>query len=192
MCDRVALGNGAQDLITVQLADEGQFRRCADVCEDERKADLLQQAVRHAVVGLRLADDPLQIESLVEIERGQAKEPRAMAPTPQIGAPHVQMHATGFARHDVLERRMSNGFAVDTPCEYEATKPIDRSGDHRLQVGTQLGGRRHFIDCETHALGVGFGYARKVSDVAIKVFADEWTNSQSRHATMVRPHAGHA
>jgi hypothetical protein len=78
---------------------------------------------------------------------------------------------------------MSNGFAVETPSEYEASKPIDPSGDHRLQIRTQSSGRWHSIDCETHALGVGVGYARKVSDEAIKVFAGEWTNSQLRHPT---------
>jgi hypothetical protein len=68
---------------------------------------------------------------------------------------------------------MSDGFAVNAPCEYEATKPIDRSGNHRLQVGTQPGGRRHAIGCEAHALGVGFRRSGKVSDVAVKVFAGE-------------------
>jgi len=183
MRDRIALGYVAQDLITVQLADKGQFRPRGNVRQDERKADLLQHAIRHRVIGLGLADDSLEIETLVEIERGQAKEARAIAPTPQIGAPHVQMHATGFARHDVLERRMSNGFTVDTPCEYEASKPIDRSSDHRLQVGTHLDGRRHFIDRQTHALGVGLRRAGKVSDEAGKVFAGQRTNSQSRHST---------
>ena len=96
------------------------------MCEDQRKADLLQHAVRHGVVGLRLADDPLQIESLVEVERRQAKETRTIALTSQICAPHMQMHAAEFARHDILERRMSNGFTVDTPCEHEASKPINR------------------------------------------------------------------
>src|SRR4029077_11931784 len=119
---------------------------------------LLQHAVRQGIVGFRLADDSLQGESLVEIERGQAKELRAIAFTPQIGAPHMQMYAAKFARHDVLERRMSNGFAIDTPCEYEASKPIDRRSDHRLQVGPLLGGRRDSIDCKTHTFGVGFGY----------------------------------
>src|SRR4030095_14308842 len=97
----------------------------------------------------------------------QAKEARAVAFTPQIGTPDVQMYAAEVARHDVLERRMSDGFAVDAPCECEATKPIERSGDHRLQVGTQPGGRRHPIDCEAHALCVGFGRSGKVSDVAV-------------------------
>jgi hypothetical protein len=77
------------------------------------------------------------------------------------------MYAAELARHDVLERRMSDGFAVETPCEYEATKPIERSDDHRLQFGTQPGARRHPIDCEAHALGVGFGRLCKVSDVAV-------------------------
>src|SRR5262249_20514976 len=95
----------------------------------------------------------------------------------------MQMYATEFARHDILERRMSNGFAVDAPCEYKASKPIDRSRNHCLQVGTQLGGRRHFIDRQTHALGVGFRRAGKVSDEAVKVFAGQRTNSQSRHST---------
>ena len=74
---------------------------------------------------------------------------------------------------------MSDGFAVDTPCEYEATKPIERSGDHRFQVRTQPDGRRHPIDCEAHALGVGFGNPGKVSDVAVQIFGSERANSQS-------------
>src|SRR4030095_5385414 len=102
------------------------------------------------------------------------------------------MHAAELARHDVLERRMSDGFAVDTPCEYKATKPIERGGNHRLQVGTQPGGRRHPIDCEAHALGVGFGRSGKVSDVAVHIFARERANSQSRSLPMVRPHSGYA
>src|SRR5262245_31185651 len=138
--------------------------------------------VRHRVIGLRLADDALQIESLVEIERRQAKQTRAIALTPQIGSPHVQMYAAEFARHNVLERRVSDGFAVETPCQYEATKPIDRSSDHRLQVGTQPGGRWHPIDCEAHALGVVLRRLCKVGDVAVKVFAGERANSQSRHS----------
>ena len=68
MRDCVAFGNGAQDLIAIQLADNAQFRRCGNVRQDEWKADLLQHTVRHRVVGLRLADNALQIESLVEIE----------------------------------------------------------------------------------------------------------------------------
>jgi hypothetical protein len=127
MRDRIALGYVAQDLIPVQLADEAQFRPCGNVRQDERKAYLLQHAVRHRVIGLKLADDALEVESLVEIQRRQAKQERAIAPTSQIGAPHVQMYAAGLARHDVLERRMSNGLGVDTPCEYQARKPIDRS-----------------------------------------------------------------
>src|SRR5512133_2553147 len=123
MRDCVALGNVPEDLIAVQLADNAQFRRCSNVRQDEWKADFLQHAIRHGVVGLRLADDAFQIESLVEIERRQAKQARAVALTPQIGAPHVQMNAAEVAQNDVLERRMSDSFAVDTPCEYEATKP---------------------------------------------------------------------
>ena len=188
MRDCVALGNVAPDLIAVQLADNAQFRRCGNMRLDERKADLPQHAVCHRVIGLRLADDALQIESLVEIERRQTKQERAMALTPQIGAPHVQMYAAEIARNDVLERRMSDGFAVETPCEYEATKPIDGSGNHRLQLGTQPGGGRHPIDCEAHALGVGFGYARKVSGKAIKVFSGERANSESCILVMVRSH----
>src|ERR1700746_2754722 len=144
---------------------------------DERKADLLQHAVRHWVVGLRLADDALQIKSLVKIERRQTKQARAIALTPQIGAPHVKMYAAEVARHDVLERRMSDGFAVETPCEYEGAKLIEWSGHHRLQLGTHPGSRRHPFGCEAHALGVGFGSSRKVSDVAVKVFASERANS---------------
>src|SRR5262249_41740429 len=127
---------------------------------------------------------------LVEIERRQAKKARTVALTPQIGAPYVQMHTAEIARHDILERRMSDGFAVDTPCEYEAPKPIERRGDHCLQVGTQLGGRRHPIDCKAHALGVGFRSSRKVSDVAIQIFAGEGANSQSRILLMITPHSG--
>jgi hypothetical protein len=182
MRDCVALSNVPEDLVAVQLADNAQFRRCSNVREDEWKADLLQHTIRHGVVGLRLTDDALQIESVVEIERRQAKQARAVALTPQIGAPHVQMNAAGVARDDVLERRMSNGFAVDTPCEYEASKPIDRSGDHHLQVGTELSSRWHPISCEAHALGVGFGRLREVRDVAVNVFASERANSQSRHS----------
>jgi hypothetical protein len=92
------------------------------------------------------------------------------------------MNAAEVARNDVLERRMSYGFAVDTPCEYEATKPIDRSGDHRLQLGTQLSGRWHPIDCEAHALGVGFRRLRKVRDVPVKIFSGERANTQSWHS----------
>ena len=183
MGEYVALGNVAENLIAVQLADEGQFRPCGNVSQNERKAYLLQHAVRHGIVGFRLADDSLQVESLVEIERGQAKELRAIAFTPQISAPHMQMYAAKFARHDVLERGMSNGFAIDTPCEYEASKPIDWRSDHCLQVGTQLGGQRHSIDRKTHTLGVGFGYPRKISDEAVKIFAGQRSNSQVRHAT---------
>ena len=73
MCDCVALDNVAQNLISVQLADNTQFRRRGDVRQDERKADLLQHAVRHRVVGLRLADDALQIESLVESSADKQK-----------------------------------------------------------------------------------------------------------------------
>ena len=65
--------------------------------QDERKADLLQHAVRHRVVGFRFADDALQIESLIEVERRQAKEVRAVALTPQIGAPQVQVHTAEVA-----------------------------------------------------------------------------------------------
>ena len=185
MRDCVALGNVAQDLIAVQLADNTQFRGCGNVRQSERKADLLQHAVCHRVVGLRLADDALQIESFVEIERRQAKEARAVALTPQIGEPDVQMYAAELARHDVLERRMSDRFAVDAPCKYEATKPIERSSDHRLQIGTQPGGRRHSIDCKAHALGVDFGRSRKVSDVTIQIFPGERANSQSRNLAML-------
>ena len=82
MRDCVALGNVAQNFIAVQLADNAQLRRRGNVRQDERKADLLQHAVRHRVVGFRFADDALQIESLVEVERRQAKEARAVAPYP--------------------------------------------------------------------------------------------------------------
>ena len=64
----VALGNFAQDLIAVQLAHNAQFRGRGNVRQDERKAEFLQHMVRHWVIGLRLADDALQIESLVEID----------------------------------------------------------------------------------------------------------------------------
>src|SRR5436190_2051150 len=157
MRDCVALGNVAQDLVAVQLADKSQFRRRGNMRQDERKADLLQHPVRHRIVGLRLADDAFQIKSLVEVERRQAKKTRTVTLAPQIGPPHVQMYAAEVARHDVLERRMSDGFAVDTPCEYEAAQPID---------------------CEAHALGVGFGNPGKVSDVAVQIFGGERANSQ--------------
>ena len=74
MRDCVALGNVAQNFIAVQLADNAQLRRRGNVRQDERKADLLQHAVRHPVVGFRFADDALQIESLIEVERRQAKD----------------------------------------------------------------------------------------------------------------------
>ena len=45
--------------------------------------------------------------------------------TPQIGAPHVQVHAAERARNDVLERGMSDGFAVETPCQHIGTKLIN-------------------------------------------------------------------
>src|SRR5947207_4772917 len=90
MRDCVALGNVAQDLVAVQLADKSQFRRRGNMRQDERKADLLQHPVRHRVVGLRLADDAFQIESLVEIERRQTKETRTVTLTPQIGPPQVR------------------------------------------------------------------------------------------------------
>ena len=101
------------------------------------------------------------------------------------------MYAAEVARHDVLERRMSDGFVVDTPCEYEATKPIERSGDHRLQVGTQPVGRRYPINCQTHALCVGFGRPGKVSDVAVCIFDGERANSQSRILLMVSGPGNH-
>src|SRR4029077_87183 len=136
--------------------------------------------------------DALQIESLVEIERRQAKKAWAVALTPQIGPPHVQMYAAEVARDDVLQRRMSDGFAVDTPCQNEATKPIERSGDHRFQIETQPAGRRHAIDCQAHALGVGFGRSGKVSDVAVDIFAGERANSQSRILPVSSSDSGHS
>ena len=72
------------------------------------------------------------------------------------------------------------------------TKPIERSGDRDLQVGTQPGGRRHPIDCEAHTFCVRFRRSRKVSDVAVQVFAGERANSQSCILLMVRSHSGHA
>ena len=89
MRDQVVLGNIAQDLIAVQLANNAQFRRCGNVPQNQRKTDLRQHPVRHQIVALSLADDPLQIESVVEIDRRQAKEARAVTLTPQIDAPHA-------------------------------------------------------------------------------------------------------
>ncbi len=100
---QVALSHAAKDLITVQFAYDAYLRRCGYMRQDEGKTDFLQHAVRHRVVGFRLANNTLQTESLVEVERRQAKEARAVALTAQIGAPHVEMHAAEVARHYVLE-----------------------------------------------------------------------------------------
>ena len=70
--------------------------------QDERKTDSLQHAVRHRVVGFRLANDTLQVESLVEVERRQAKEARSEALATEIRPPHVKVHATEVARHNVF------------------------------------------------------------------------------------------
>src|SRR5437764_3078163 len=103
MCDCVALGYLAQNLIAIQLTDDAQVRRCGNVGQDERKADLLQHPVRHRVARHRLADDPFEIESLVKVEGRQAKEARAVAFAAQIGAPQVQVYAAEIAWYDVLQ-----------------------------------------------------------------------------------------
>ncbi len=156
--------------------------------QDERKTDSLQHAVRHRIVGFRLADDTLETESLVEIERRQAKEARAIALTAQIGAPHVEMHAAEITRYDVLEGGMSDGFTIDTPCEHEAGKAIWRSADHRIEVGAQLGGRRHTVDIEAHALRVSFGRAREVGNEAVQIFGRERANAKLRESSVTKTH----
>ena len=115
----------------------------------------------------------------VEVERRQAKEARAVALTAQIGAPHVEVHAAEVARHYVLERGMSDGFTIDAPCEHETGKAIWRSANHHREVGAQLGGRRHTVDIEAHALGVSFGRAREVGDEAIQIFGRERANADT-------------
>ena len=99
---QVARRDIAKDLIAIQFADDAYLRRRCDMRQAEGKTDFLQHAVRHRVVGFRLANDTLQIEAFVKVERRQAKKARAVALTAQISAPHVEMHATEVARHDVF------------------------------------------------------------------------------------------
>src|SRR6266480_1013072 len=89
---QVALRDSAKDVIAIQFAYDAYLRRCGYMRKDEGKTDFLQQAVRHRVIGFRLANDTLQIEALVKVERRQAKEARAVALTAQISAPYVEMH----------------------------------------------------------------------------------------------------
>src|SRR5438477_2551166 len=80
---------------------------------------------------------------------------------------------------------MSDGFTIDTPCEHETGKAIWRSANHRLEVGTQLVGRRHAVNIQAHTLGVSFGRAREVGDEAVQIVGRERTNSQSRVLSIV-------
>lgn len=106
--------------------------------QDEWETDFLQHSVRQRIVGFGLANDPLEIESFVKIECGQAKQARAITFAAQVGAPHVEMHVTGIADDDVFERRMSDGRAIDTPGEDE-TRNLRRM-NHGIEIGTHLGG----------------------------------------------------
>jgi len=83
---------------------------------------------------------------------------------------------------------MSDGFTIDTPCEHETGKAIWRSANPRSEVGAQLGGRRHTVDIEAHALGVSFGRAREVGDEAIQIFGRERANAKLRESSVTKTH----
>jgi hypothetical protein len=189
MRSQVALRNIAKDLITVQFAHNAYLRGRGDMGQDKGKADFLQHAVRHWVVGFRLANDTLQIEALVKVDRRQAKEARAVALTAQIGAPHVEMHTAEVARYDVLERGMSDSLTVNTPCEHKTGKTtMRRSGNHCLEVETELGCRRHTVDIQAHALSVSVGRACEVGDEAVQILRRERANAKLLGSSATKTH----
>jgi len=83
---------------------------------------------------------------------------------------------------------MSDDFTVNTPGEHETGKAIWRSANHRLEVGTQLGGRRHAVDIQAHAFGVSFGRAREVGDEAVQIVGRERTNAKLRESGATKTH----
>ncbi len=78
--------------------------------------------------------------------------------------------------------------AINAPCEHETGKAIWWSANHPIEVGAQLGGRRHAVDIEAHAFGVSFGRAREVGDEAVQIFGRERANAKLRGSSVTETH----
>ena len=83
---------------------------------------------------------------------------------------------------------MSDSCTINAPCEHETGKAIWRSANHRIEVGAQLGGRRHTVDIEAHALGVSFGRAREVGDETVQIFGRKRANAKLRESSVTKTH----
>ena len=83
---------------------------------------------------------------------------------------------------------MSDGGTINTPCEHETGKATRRNANHCIEVGAQLGSRRHTIDIEAHAFGVSFGRAREVGDETVQIFGRKRANAKLRESSVTKTH----